>query len=380
MVKLAEGSYGEVYKLLEKSKGTTASSVLDDHGGCIFKIVPLHGRPGTGSKNANATSIAAIVRESKLLKTMDVVPGFTRFRKLHVLRGTYPDSFIEAFRDFKDEGGDCSNKDPSHFSPKQLFAAIEMDDAGTDLDSLRKPSVFQVHDIFWSVVILLANAEEQVEFEHRDLHVGNICIKPWVVDGTVDIPNNLVSTMLAAPGSLLGLSGIRTTIIDYTLSRAALGLEQADIIFDPFKDASVFLARGKSLEDTRQFDNYRHMHTCVLNAHHDAHGTGPSSKKKGPSVQLWSRFVPRTNVVWLGYILYVLLLRAGRKILENSNTVAQSVQEEMYSTLEDVMDELDVELEELPTSAKELLGVAESKGWLTGADVCGFKELLEKDS
>ena len=378
VLKLAEGSFGEVYKLREKGSGAPMASLLETHGGCIFKIVPLHGE--NYSKDKTATSIAAIIRESKLLKTMDSVPGFTRFRKLHVLQGKYADSFIEAFRDFKEEGKPSNNEDPQRFSPTQLFAVIEMDDAGTDLDSLRSPSVFQVYDIFWSVVALLANAEEQVEFEHRDLHIGNICIKPCTVGGTMDIPTDLISNMEAAPASLLGLSEIRTTIIDYTLSRAAAGPEKTEIICDPFRDAALFKAHSKDPEEKRQFDNYRRMNELVIAAYLAVRGTGPSPKKSQKQVQLWARFIPKTNVVWLGYVLYVLLLRANGKILASSNKIAENLQEQMYEKLEDAMVELDAALEDLPSSARMLLALAQSRGWLVEEDVRGFKEQLEKEA
>jgi serine/threonine-protein kinase haspin len=377
IVKLAEGSFGEVFKLAEKDIGHTTVPVLDAYGGCIMKVVPLNAKSGPGSKKYS--TVAEVVREVKLLKTMDKVPGFTRFRKVHVVQGKYPGSFLEAFRDFREEGRDCENQDPEHFPSKQLFAVIEMDDAGADLESLRKPSVFQVHDIFWSIVVLLANAEEQVEFEHRDLHVGNICIKPGVAGGMIEIPGELASNMVATPKSLLGLSGLRTTIIDYTLSRAASGPEKADVIFDPFKDASMFKAVGRNPEDKRQFETYRSMHSCVVAAHVSPRKACKGLSKLGKNVDIWSRFVPQTNVVWLSYILHVLLFRADARIVPNSNEVAEKLQVQMYDTLEDVMDRLNVDSKALPMSAKDLVCIAEANGWLTGEDLRGLKERLEAE-
>jgi serine/threonine-protein kinase haspin len=377
IVKLAEGSFGEVFKLAEKDIGHTTVPVLDAYGGCIMKVVPLNAKSGPGSKKYS--TVAEVVREVKLLKTMDKVPGFTRFRKVHVVQGKYPGSFLEAFRDFKEKGRDCENQDPEHFPSKQLFAVIEMDDAGADLESLRKPSVFQVHDIFWSIVVLLANAEEQVEFEHRDLHMGNICIKPGVAGGVIEIPSELASNMVVTPKSLLGLSGLRTTIIDYTLSRAASDPEKADVIFDPFKDASMFKAVGRNPEDKRQFETYRSMHSCVVAAHVSPRKACKGLGKLGKNVDIWSRFVPQTNVVWLSYILHVLLFRADARIVPNSNEVAEKLQVQMYDTLEDVMDRLNVDSKALPMSAKDLVCIAEANGWLTGEDLRGLKERLEAE-
>jgi serine/threonine-protein kinase haspin len=380
VMKLAEGSFGEVFKLRKRKTNATAPTDLEPHEGVIFKVVPLHIESSPGPKDNCATSIEGIVRESKVLKTMAVVPGFTGFRQLHVVKGQYPDSFLEAFRDFQEAGNDCENNDPQNFSSEQIFAVIEMDDAGVDLDSLKAPSVFQIHDIFWSAVVILANAEEKVEFEHRDLHIGNICIKPWSNGSTIDVPGDILSNMSATPTSLLGLSGIKTTIIDYTLSRAAQDAEKRVIIFDPFKDATIFKARSKKPEEKRQYDTYRAMQRCVRAVDLEARGTGPKPKNAGKQAGMWSLFAPKTNVAWLGYILYVLLLRAKGRIIPNSSEVAESLQIRMYSSLKDVMAMLDVDEDKLPTSTKELLEIAESSQWLNGEDLMGIKERLETEA
>jgi hypothetical protein len=97
------------------------------------------------------------------------------------------------------------------------------------------------------------------------------------------------------------------------------------------------------------------------------------------NVDIWSRFVPQTNVVWLSYILHVLLFRADARIIPNSNEVAEKLQVQMYDTLEDVMNRLNVDSKTLPTSAKDLVCVAEANGWLTGEDLRGLKERLEAE-
>jgi midasin (ATPase involved in ribosome maturation) len=184
--------------------------------------------------------------------------------------------------------------------------------------------------------------------------------------------------MSAAPQPLLGLSGIRMTIIDYTFSRAAPGPEEVDIIFDPFKDASFFTAYGKTPEEKRQCHSYRSMHRCVVAADIAARADRPCTKEVKETVDMWSRFVPKTNVVWLRYILCVLLLRANRKILPKSNKVAERLQNEMYRTLEGVANKL--QSKKLLSSAKELLAVAEDNLWLSGEDTRGFRVQLEKEA
>ena len=376
VVKLAEGSYGEVYKLLPRSAAT--SSTLERVGGCIIKVLAL--KSGSRRGQSNFSSVGAVACEVKLLKRMDEVVGFARFRGLNLVQGRFPPSFVEAFREYKDAGKDCQNPDPESFKDTQLFAIIEMDDAGTDLEQLKRPSIFQSYDIFWSTVLTLAVAEEQVQFEHRDLHIGNICIRPIASDGS--FPDNSPqpsSTIMSNPDSVLCLSGVRTTIIDYTFSRAALDPERTDIAYDPMKDSSLFNSVGKGFEQALQFDTYRRMRKVVNTAERNA--LGENTKLKKTDVQKWSRFVPQTNIVWLNYLAQVLLTRANDQIVPSTNSSSEKLQKEMYQTFRAVADALDDDDPTvLPKSARHLMEMAQPQGWLTSVDIQALKEKLEQES
>jgi serine/threonine-protein kinase haspin len=172
VVKLAEGSYGEVYKLRlraefcmkEMSKSKLAR--LRAYGDGVFKVVPLRAQSGPGSKKF--TSIEEIVSEVKMLKYLDPIPGFARFREIHVVQGRFPDSFQAAWDHYKKTKDDCMNPNPSSkraYPDTQLWAIVEMDDAGCELEKFSWSSIFQIYDIFWGVAMALARAEEYALFE-----------------------------------------------------------------------------------------------------------------------------------------------------------------------------------------------------------------------
>lgn len=172
VAKLAEGSYGEVYKLhLHETSDRPAVSKsklakLKAYGDGVFKIVPLCAQSGPGSRKF--TSIDEIVSEVKMLKYLDPIPGFARFREIHVVQGRFPASFQSAWDYYKETKDDCLNPDPSNkraYSENQLWAIIEMDDAGCELEKSCWSSVFQIYDIFWGVAMALARAEEYALFE-----------------------------------------------------------------------------------------------------------------------------------------------------------------------------------------------------------------------
>ena len=172
VAKLAEGSYGEVYKfhLHEEGKRPAVSksklAKLKAYGDGVFKVVPLRAQQGLGSKKF--TTIDEIVAEVKMLKYLDPVPGFARFREIHVVQGRFPEAFQTAWNHYKKTKDDCLNPNPSNkraYPDTQLWAIIEMDDAGCELEKFSWSSIFQIYDIFWGVAMALARAEEYAFFE-----------------------------------------------------------------------------------------------------------------------------------------------------------------------------------------------------------------------
>lgn len=111
-------------------------------------------------------------------------------------------------------------------------------------------------------------AETKFQFEHRDLHWGNILLVPttektltFSLNGkTIEIPTH----------------GVKTTIIDYTLSR----IVYRDICLyqNLASDPELFEADGDY-----QYEIYRLMRTYTKNH--------------------WAIFEPFTNVLWLHYLI-----------------------------------------------------------------------------
>lgn len=268
VAKLAEGSYGEVYKLhlREKACRTVVSksklAKLKSYGDGVFKIVPLRAKSGPGSKKF--TSIDEIVAEVKMLKYLDPIPGFARFREIHVVQGRFPESFQNAWDHYKKTKDDCMNPNPSNkraYPDTQLWAIVEMDDAGCELEKFAWSSIFQIYDIFWGVAMALARAEEYAMFEHRDLHLGNVCIRSTREGGCMDPPTeHYVARQPSSSG--FGISSLETTIIDYSLSRADLLLTDdpaglTEVASSDLDKKQLFDAIGQDEDEIMQRNTYR---------------------------------------------------------------------------------------------------------------------------
>ena len=355
--KVAEGSFGEVYRLKRKTEPSRTG---------ILKLIPLRATKGIHAKKW--TSIQDAANEVNFLSRMQSIDGFVNFRRAFVLCGRLPFSFIEAWNEYQQVNSEkCESPNPNNartYLVKHLWLLLEMDDAGTDLDSflttINRPRfpIPWTWDIFWAVTLAIAKGEVASEFEHRDLHLGNICIKG---SGAPLVPStpNPPSTVVAAtrhpthqpPPLKLQQTSLSTTIIDYTLSRASFTETKPGIVYADLTDkASIFTG-----ENDLQFDMYRRMRE-VLGGR-------------------WREGNSRTNVFWLFHLVEKLLgddgvgweLKEEAADINRMRLILQEVRGALgRSTWSDDDDD---DGEERWSSAEDVIRVAVEKGWIAEEEV-----------
>lgn len=364
-----------------KAKTAEEAVELDRYGGLVIKVIPFNIENDAKDEIADLESVT---REIRVLQALDPLHGFARCRGVHVVSGKYPDVLSEAFSLYKTtDPQEAINPDPTNnLPPEQLYVVIEMNDAGCPLSKLPAMTAFQAFDSFWTSAMILSMAEHKLEFEHRDLHNGNICFKHRDVETRDDIAKKLVEDMKEAPEVTLGLSNLAITIIDYTLARARISDGEDDIIvFDPIAFWDANDAQGESKSDAKQYDTYRKVRDWAKRAEEEAEIEGQSDGTKNQTVDKYSRFLPKSNVIWLGYLVTDLLLRRseGRgAYVQGSSRAAKKLQLNMWKTLEAV----DVYINkttpaQLPQSADELLSIAVEQRWLMPGDIEAFSTQLE---
>ncbi|KAM5439685.1 putative non-specific serine/threonine protein kinase [Microsporum ferrugineum] len=404
--KIAEGSYGEVYELCAKdgvskaSLSTGRASKLQAYMNGVFKIVPLRAQRGPGSKKF--TTVDEIVAEVQLLKLLDPIPGFARFREIHVVQGRFPPSYQDAWNIYSQTKDDCFNPDPSKkksYPDNQLWAILEMENAGFELEKFKFSSVFQVYDVFWGVALALARAEQYASFEHRDLHLGNVCVKQ--TQPPRETPQKRKYKKDHSLSACLGTSGLETTIIDYSLSRAELsssvtpdtGFISGAVAWSDLERKEIFDAVGRDEDEKFLRDTYRLMRSEVFD-------------DSCPSTEQWKNYRPRTNLIWLSFILTTLINKCHNEKLTptqrqplglrptNSNIIpgnldarqksmqggkeglkaeqlklSEDVQQVLFERLETVQDLLELEDEyENLSCAGDLVAIAIGSQWLEESD------------
>lgn len=134
----------------------------------------------------------------------------------------------------------------------------------------------------FQVAITLSIAEKRFEFEHRDLHWGNILLSPT--------DDKTVSFKLDGQTITIPTHGVKATIIDFTLSRMVVnGFAHYNNLST---DDELFAATGDY-----QFDIYRYMKNQLDNC--------------------WERFAPYNNILWLHYVIDKMIDGARYKNKKN---------------------------------------------------------------
>ncbi|CAB3221737.1 unnamed protein product [Arctia plantaginis] len=284
--KIGEGVYGEVF--LWRARDGRAR---------VLKIIPIAGNLKVNGEcqkdfheiiseiviamelSALRAPIAEIERhfdEGKDVEALNLqaienaTDAFNEVLAVRCVYGSYPSRLLDLW-DLYDECKGSENDNPAILPVDQQYIVLELANAGQDLESYQFNNAEQAHALFLQVAYGLAVAEEAYQFEHRDLHWGNILIAPteqkWA---TFVIRGRVVR---------VGRAGVRGAIIDYSLSRVALRLAPGDsaaLYNDLAADDSLFDALGDY-----QFTVYRLMRDKLGND--------------------WKNFEPYTNILWLHY-------------------------------------------------------------------------------
>lgn len=144
------------------------------------------------------------------------------------------------------------------------------------------------------MAVSLAIAENKYQFEHRDLHWGNVLILPTA--------EKCIGFIVNGKSINIETHGVRATIIDYTLSRIVY--KNICLYQDLAADPDLFDATGDY-----QFDIYRLMQTQTKNR--------------------WERYEPYTNILWLHYIIDKMINGArytSRKTNKHRNGIDELMQ------------------------------------------------------
>jgi len=288
--KCGEGTFGEAFM----ADGGAGGS-LGGGRGVVLKVMPICGDAlVNGAEQRDAVAIRAEVVMHQQLSQLrcglevggedagkaaraNATAGFVRTAACIVARGPYAPPLLRAWRRYEEDKG-TENDFPGELAEQQLYAVFVLEHGGSDLESFELRSGAEARALLLQTALTLAVAEEALQFEHRDLHWGNVLLsRPPAEEASESERHVLRGVPFAA-----AREGLRVTIIDFTLSRMT-PRGGAAIFSDLEADPELFLgAKGEA-----QFETYR--------------------KERKAVKADWSRFAPATNALWLAYLADTLL-------------------------------------------------------------------------
>uniref|UniRef100_B5DSC0 non-specific serine/threonine protein kinase n=1 Tax=Drosophila pseudoobscura pseudoobscura TaxID=46245 RepID=B5DSC0_DROPS len=270
--KIGEGAYGEVFKYTMKRKKR-------DTRNCdvVLKVIPIEG--STEVNGELQKTFEQILPEILISKKMcslrlgknNTTHGYANIYKVSLVKGKYPEHLIKLWESY-DEEKESENDHPRIFADDQLFIVLELKFSGEDMSSFKFVNAEQSYYVLQQIMLALAVGEEECQFEHRDLHWGNILIEPTI--------KKEISYKFHTKDLKVFSKGVKVTIIDYTLSR--ITIDEFCNFNDLSSDEELFVASGDY-----QYDIYRLMRDELKNN--------------------WASFAPKTNVLWLSYVTAKLI-------------------------------------------------------------------------
>ncbi|XP_017481927.1 PREDICTED: putative serine/threonine-protein kinase haspin homolog [Rhagoletis zephyria] len=266
-VKIGEGAYGEVFlNATSKRKMTDASST-------VMKVIPIEGKIEVNGEKQKTyeqvlTEVVISMELANLRKDIvNMTNGFVNVKKVACVKGEYPQHLKKLWESFDEEKG-SENDHPDIFDATQIYIVLELEFCGRDLESFQFQNAEQAYFALLQVILTLAVAEQAYQFEHRDLHWGNILI--------LNTNMKELKFTLDNQAYIVPTKGVRATLIDYTLSR--MTFDNCCHYNDISCDEELFTATGDY-----QFDIYRMMRDILSNN--------------------WETFEPRTNIFWISYVI-----------------------------------------------------------------------------
>ncbi|CAL7944658.1 unnamed protein product [Xylocopa violacea] len=167
--KIGEGVYGEVFLYENGDKRS------------VIKIIPIegcdcvNGEPQKKFHEILSEIVIAMELHNLRFNIKYNTDGFVEVKNIKCIKGKYPDKLVELWNIY-DEEKRSDNDCPSMFHDDQLYIVLELSHGGQDLEAFVFNTAEEVHILFIQAALALAVAEKAVEFEHRDLHWGNILI------------------------------------------------------------------------------------------------------------------------------------------------------------------------------------------------------------
>lgn len=250
------------YSTLAKLSETPFTQIYQLNNQLVYKIIPFT----FDSTTSDITNVEDTIQELKNILALNNTSGFVKVERSMVVKGEYPVKLLKLSNNSSDPNA------LSNFDEDQMYLIIEMEHGGIPLTQYPIQSWEIASDIFWKIANILADAEDRLQFEHRDLHWANI-----VIDSRLNVK-----------------------LIDFASCRLRNNNKEDEIISTRRLDSQDFF-KGKG---DYQFEIYRLMRNTVQS---QSQSQSSETASDAYTTTDWSIYCPQTNLLWLHYVLDKLI-------------------------------------------------------------------------
>ncbi|PAA72154.1 hypothetical protein BOX15_Mlig015665g1 [Macrostomum lignano] len=266
--KVGEGVYGEVYAT-RRGRQEVALKLFPIEGGQLVNCEPQKMFDEVLPElliSRKLTNLAYRYRSNK-------TGNFVQLLNASIVRGKLHPRLSEEWEAFNAGVRVSDNENPEFLPARQQWLLLEYKFAGCPLPAFRFGCYREARSVILQLALSLAAAESQFQFEHRDLHWNNVLVRR---SGRVKIRYRVADHNYA-----INCEGLEVAIIDFTVSRVSPAPGYV-LYIDMSGDEGIFVGDGDY-----QFEVYRMMRRDCSDD--------------------WRKFNPRTNLMWLHYLLDKLL-------------------------------------------------------------------------
>ncbi|KAF3919784.1 hypothetical protein ABW20_dc0108844 [Dactylellina cionopaga] len=276
--KIGESSFAEVY--IHKT---------DDGRSVVLKFVPL----------VEESNVKEVIQELKITRALSPLPNFINYVGAQVVSGSIPSEFEAAWNLWEEKRNPEYIAGDGSFGKADYYAIIALEDGGCSLDSCKWNTWDVPLEIFRQTIGAFANAEREREFEHRDLHGGNLLVRDL---GKEKEEEKKEDSGVGRELAIGGFEEVGITLIDYTLARAKIPEEVGGGIAFMELEEEMFEAEG-----LYQFDIYRRVREELVSQQTVSTGAVGSRRSGRLNKPDWSAYCSRSNVIWLHFLIKSLI-------------------------------------------------------------------------
>lgn len=286
LTKLGEGAFADVFGCQKEGWKKLAIKFIPIEGDFKYNDEPQNTYRDIQTETVISLELSLLGDPS--LKADRSVAHYTKnfmqLDRVALCQGKFPDFLIDAWDEY-DFRKDSDNDRPSVFPEEQLYILYSAENSGVQLGSYVYHSFDEVISILQQVSLTVAIGEAALEFEHRDMHRGNILVRRT--------HDRVLYFRLDHKEYHIASHGVLASVVDFTLSRINQG---DDCVSYTDLNNLPWLFKGKG---DIQFDVYRDM--------------------RNHSKSEWRGFHPYNNVLWLNYLATKVSIKAKLKDMSSKS-------------------------------------------------------------